>query len=516
MDLLRKKAAQIIFPRLGSNMPPPVRVSEDFDRFRRLHEKYQFGGLVLFNGHHQHTPESLASLQRMSDKPLLVASDIERGAGQQIEGATLFPHAMACARAGTEAVAAFGRITAEEAIASGIHIAFAPVTDVNANPRNPIIGIRAFGSDPDTVALHVETYIRACRSAGLLTAAKHFPGHGDTATDSHAELPVVASARDALWQTELPPFQRAIAAGTDLIMTAHVSYPALDPANRPATRSRAILTDLLRDRMQFAGAIISDSLIMQAIQPADDTLAAFAADLLNAGLDILLDPLDPEAMLEAVVEAVRDGRVAMGVLDQAVSRVNTLRATLRARLGDDIFHHPPAGLTEKLGCEAHARQAAAIARAAITRVAGAPAFQPVHEVAGKTMALFVTPYQTRLDPAPAPVRDALAGLFPHMAYEALNADDPPADRERIVRKALESDKLLLFVVSRPAAWHSYGLPAHLYDTVQHLTRRVPTTLVALGDPHLLDAYPDAAVRLSTCSDVPASQRAVVRYLLEEN
>ncbi len=337
MDELRKKAAQIIFPRLGSNMPPPIRVHEDFDRFQRLHEKHQFGGLVLFNGHKTHTPETLTALQRISREPLLVSSDIERGAGQQIEGATLFPHAMACARAGEEAVATLARITAEEALAAGIHIAFAPVTDVNSNPQNPIIGIRAFGTEPESTGRFAATYIRSCRETGLLTTAKHFPGHGDTATDSHAELPVVNKSLAALQKTELPAFKSAIHAGAELVMTAHVVYPALGDDKNPATLSTAILTDLLRNEIHFGGAVISDSLIMKAIQPAEGPTPQYAAQLLNAGLDILLDPIDPEAMLEAVTEAVSGGLVTERRLDSALERVRHLRAIMRQRFGENIF-----------------------------------------------------------------------------------------------------------------------------------------------------------------------------------
>ena len=194
-------------------MPPPIRVEEDADRFRKLHNKYQFGGLVLFNGHKDHTPKILSELQRMSEVSLLVASDIERGTGQQIEGATLFPHAMACGKAGDEAVKTFAKITAQEALASGIHIAFSPVADVNSNPRNPIIGIRAFGTQPDDVSRHVSTFIRTCKKEGLLTTAKHFPGHGDTETDSHAEMPVITSSLKTFNNTELPPSQKAPCSG---------------------------------------------------------------------------------------------------------------------------------------------------------------------------------------------------------------------------------------------------------------------------------------------------------------
>ena len=340
MDRLRAKAAQVVFPRLGSNMPPPVRVSEDIDRFRPLQEKYQFGGIVLFNGDTTHTPAVLTDLQRHATKPILVASDIERGTGQQIAGATLFPHARACAIAGTAAVRDFAEVTAKEALACGIHITFGPVADVNSNPKNPIIGIRSFGADADEVQQHVQTYVKTCRQIGLLTTAKHFPGHGDTATDSHAMLPVVDKDLPGLVKVEFPPFVEAIKSGTDLVMTAHVAFPTLHDATTPATLSAPILQQVLRKKLAFEGAIISDSLIMKAIQPTDGNMARYAANLINAGLDILLDPLEPVAMVEGLVAAIDANLLDEAQLDKAIARIDQLRKRITDKFGPAFFANP--------------------------------------------------------------------------------------------------------------------------------------------------------------------------------
>ena len=406
MSDLQKKAARVIFPRLGSNMPPPVRVAEDIERFRKLHEQYQFGGLVLFNGDKNDTPHILSELQKIS--PTLVASDIERGAGQQIAGGTLFPHALACARAGNDAVAAFGQITAREALACGVHIAFTPVADVNSNPRNPIIGIRAFGTAPDEVCHAVQTFISASQKEGLLTTAKHFPGHGDTATDSHAELPVVSRTIENYRTLEQPPFAAAIQAGAELIMTAHIVYPAFDQEQRAATISPPILQDLLRGDLGFKGTVISDSLIMKAIQPEAGEMAQYAANLLNAGLDILLDPIDPELMVEAVVQAITDKLVPLERLENAITHIDALRQKLTRRFGPSFFtdggRH---GALDQVGCAQHVTTAKQIAGNAILHLRGTPFsckdVATKEEVSAKKLAVFVTPYKTRLDPTHAPI-----------------------------------------------------------------------------------------------------------------
>ena len=510
MQSLQKKAAQVIFPRLGSNMPPPVRVREDFDRFCALQETYQFGGLVLFNGHKTHTPPLLKALQEKSEVPLLVASDIERGAGQQIEGATLFPHAMACGQAGAEAVKHFARITAEEALACGIHIAFTPVADVNSNPLNPIIGIRSFGDQTLAVNEHVKTFIAACQAAGLLTTAKHFPGHGDTATDSHKELPVVASDFDALSQTELPPFTTAIASGVDLIMTAHVSFPALDASEKPATLSKTMLTDILRNQLGFEGAIISDSLIMKAIQPSHGSMAQYAADLLNAGLDILLDPIDPIAMHTGVVEAVEQGLLSETRLDEAIEQIHALRTKLTERFGPSFFQNPAQNTT--VGGNLNLSQAKEVAGKAIKVQKGSAVFCPGPQEAAHHLALYITPYRTRLDPTTTPVETALKEKYLGLNYVEVDAGTSDDEFKSILEQAQQSEGVLALVVSKPAAWHNYGLPDGLHQFVEQLTKLTPTTLVSLGDAHILKNYPSSVNQLCTFSDVPASQEALVRLL----
>ncbi|MEX0747880.1 MAG: glycoside hydrolase family 3 N-terminal domain-containing protein, partial [Rhodothermales bacterium] len=333
---LEEKAAQLIFARLGSNMPPPVRVSEDIDRFSALLDDVPLGGLIIFNGSYPETPRALEVLQKRSKTPLLVTADMERGVGQQIRGATVFPHAMAFSAAGKEMLARAARVQAREALACGVHVTFSPVADVNRDPRNPIIATRAFGTDPEESAALVRTFIRGCRTEGLLTTAKHFPGHGNTSRDSHEEMPVVESSRNELTEYDLLPFAAAVDEGVDLIMTAHVLFPALDP-NHPATLSEKILRGLLREEMGYTGAVVTDSLLMGAISRSHADPGLQAAALVKAGVDILLDVPDPGAAWKGIVHAVEEGSLEPGLVDEAAGRVLALKQRLAARFGPDVF-----------------------------------------------------------------------------------------------------------------------------------------------------------------------------------
>ncbi len=511
MPTLFEKAAQLVMVRLGSNMPPPVTVAEDAERVARLLERYPLGGLVVFNGTRDETPGVLAALQAHSPFPLLVGTDMERGVGQQLRGATVFPHAMAFSRLGDEAedaVETAARIAAREALACGIHITFAPVADVNLDPRNPIIATRAFGSDPATAARLAAAYVRGARAEGLLTTAKHFPGHGNTAADSHAELPVVRSDRATWERTDAVPFRATLAAGTDLVMTAHLAYPALDPSGAPATASPRILRDLLRREMGFTGAVITDSLLMGAIRTDDS--GAQAAALVRAGVDLLLDVPDPGAAVEGLVRAVEAGTLAADRLDEAFRRVQALKQRLVDRFGPDVFTRPPAA---PVGSAAHRARADDVAFRALTVHRTPGPLLPEADGDGLLVVL-VRPHASHLDPPEAPLGAMLRTALPRAAYAEAGPDAGPDVFDRITAQALRARRVVLALVVKPAAWHAFGLRPAQQAFADRLAGRRPVEVVALGSPTILERFPAAPVHACTYSDVEPSQRALVRFLRE--
>ncbi|MGA1262974.1 MAG: glycoside hydrolase family 3 N-terminal domain-containing protein [Prochlorothrix sp.] len=284
------------------------------------------GGVILLGGSGPELALRTQQLQEWAEIPLLLAADIEEGVGQRFAGASWMPPPLALGAIARRDLALaqdyarrFGRLTAQEAVALGLNWVLAPVADVNNNPQNPVINVRAFGETPEIVADLVAAFIEGCQGQGVLTTAKHFPGHGDTAIDSHLELPELPHSRDRLETLEWVPFQRAIAAGVSSIMTAHLQVPSLD-LYRPATLSHAVLTGILRQQWGFEGVIVTDALMMQAIT---QNYGAMEAPILalEAGADVVLMPVDPPRAIAAIVEAVEQGRIPEDHIHQSLERL---------------------------------------------------------------------------------------------------------------------------------------------------------------------------------------------------
>lgn len=276
------------------------------------------GGFIVFGGTRDAVAALTAQLRAGSRHPLLIAADLERGAGQQFAGCTPLPPLAALGSLGDPmALRVAGRLTAREALAVGVNWTYAPVADLDLEPDNPIVGTRSLGSDPAAVSAMVAECIDAIQGEGMLACAKHFPGHGRTTTDSHAVLPVVTASREQL-QVDLTPFVAAIDAGVASVMTAHVAYPALDPSGAPATCSRTIVHGLLREELGFDGLVITDALIMGGVQDEGGEGHA-AARAIIAGCDLLLYPNDPVAALRGI-ENIAGRSVSRTQLDASLAR----------------------------------------------------------------------------------------------------------------------------------------------------------------------------------------------------
>ena len=284
------------------------------------------GGVIFLGGSAGELAHRSQQVQNWAKIPLFVAADIEEGVGQRFSGATWFPPPMAIGalakhnpKGASEYAAQMGAIIASEALAIGINWLFAPVVDVNNNPDNPVINVRAFGETPEVVSQLATAFIQGAQAYPVLTTAKHFPGHGDTATDSHLDLPVLPHSPDRLAEIELPPFQAAIAAGVDAVMSAHLLIPSWDD-KFPATLSQRILTEQLRQKLTFPGLIVTDALVMGAIANRYGSREA-AVLAVEAGADILLMPVDPEGAIAAVCAAVESDRISPERIRSSVERI---------------------------------------------------------------------------------------------------------------------------------------------------------------------------------------------------
>ncbi|HEY9769867.1 MAG TPA: glycoside hydrolase family 3 N-terminal domain-containing protein [Coleofasciculaceae cyanobacterium] len=288
--------------------------------------EFNLGGVILLGGSSIELQARSQQLQNWAKIPLLIAADVEEGIGQRFPGGTWFPPPMALSaiyqqnRSRAQQYATqIGKITAQEALAVGINWLLAPVVDVNNNPDNPVINIRAFGDRPEVVAALTTAFINGAKSYPILTTAKHFPGHGDTATDSHLDLPSIPHTESRLAAIELPPFQQAIAADVDSVMTAHLLIPAWD-RHKPATLSANIVTERLRKQLGFEGLVVTDALIMGGITKyaSPEEVAVMAVE---AGSDILLMPDNPEVAIASIYAAVTSGRIAEQRIQQSLARI---------------------------------------------------------------------------------------------------------------------------------------------------------------------------------------------------
>lgn len=438
------------------------------------------GGLLLFRGDIRTTPPLVAELRRAAPHPLIIMSDLERGAGQQVAGLPDLPWAMAFGAADdADLTYRAGRLTAAGARAAGIDLVLAPVADVNSNPRNPIIDIRSFGDDPERVSRHVEAFVRGVRDGGAASCAKHFPGHGATEADSHAALPVIGDPLDVVRSRDLAPFRAAAAAGADAVMTAHVLVPARDP-HRVASRSPR-WHRLLREEIGFAGLVVTDALLMEGAGSEGDA----AREALAAGADLLLAPRDPFAVAEAL-DAADPGRAR-----EALARQDALLARVAARTPAD-----PAG-DPALADE--------VARRAVTLVRAEPGVLPVRDAPIVVLrvgagGVLHDPPEDGDDPRPfgRPVR-------------AIDGADLTAVREALA--AGGAGPIVCEVVTAPRAWaEPPRLTPELAAVLDEAARARPLVLVSRGSPYVVGQVPGAAVALAAFGPDVAVRRAARRAL----
>lgn len=339
MDISREELGQMIVVRASGHLLDHQREYPHWESpeatLRDWIENLNVGGVILLGASAVEVSQRTRQLQRWSKHRLLIAADIEEGLGQRFSGGTHFPPPMSLAAIAAKdelkAIALakqMGLIVAEEALAIGINWLLAPVVDVNNNPNNPVINVRAFGSCSSVVSKLTRAFIEGVQAFPALASAKHFPGHGDTAIDSHLELPTIEQDIERLMRLEIPPFISAISAEVASIMTAHLLIPAWDQKN-PATLSRAIITELLRKKLGFQGLIVTDALIMGGISkyysPAEIALKA-----VEAGVDILLMPEDPHLAIDSIYQALETGRLDSQQIEQSLKRIARYKAKLSA------------------------------------------------------------------------------------------------------------------------------------------------------------------------------------------
>ena len=503
-------------------------------------------GPFLLRNQPYETAMLINQLQRDSALPLITAADFERGLSMRMYGASVFPHAMAFGASGRLDLAEqFGKITAEEARAVGIHWNFFPVADVNSNPANPIINTRSFGEDPDRVSDFVNAYIKGAHEGGMLATVKHFPGHGDTGTDSHLELASVSGDESHLEKMELVPFKRAIDGGVDSVMVAHVTVPAIEPdPTLVATTSRRVTTDLLKEKLGFKGIVITDGLEMNGLMrlyassPNPSGAACVAA--LKAGNDILLIPPDLDSGYRGVLEAARSGEIPKQQIDESVLKILKAKASLglnKARLVDiDEIGH-------EVGRQENIAVGQKVADAAVTLVReGSPVlplqrtnvgthgyvnpYTVVEQISNRVVAvLFIEDIRTE---AGRTFERSLRARIPDAKVMYVDPRLAGALSDSVVSAVQQAEKVIAAVYVAPVpgkvvrnASGDLRNTVSLTDDSGNLLRRMlqvagpKTVVIAMGNPYFGEDFPEIQNYLCTFSNTTVSELSAVKALFGE-
>ena len=503
----RQKIAQLVVPWLGGNY-----MALDDSAFQiatRWVDTLEVGGIIISVGGPYDIAAKLNTLQRRSKLPLLVSADLEWGAAMRVVGATAFPYVMAAGATGDARDAyTIGRVAALEGRAVGIHVNFAPDADVNNNPLNPIINIRSFGEDPRAVAKLVRGYVHGLQDNGMLATLKHFPGHGDTDADTHIGLPAINATYARLDSIELVPFRAGIDAGAQVVMSAHIAFPAFT-GDAPATLSPAMLTGVLRDSLKFKGLVVTDALQMGAIVTKYGAGEA-AVRAFEAGSDLILMPADPDSAIASMMGALGSGRISASRLDTSVRRVLEIKRNLGLFTRRTV---PLDSIARVVGSKTFQDAADDIAQRSVTLVRDTSA--TVARLRANRSRMAIIAYG-----------DELNSYVGQRMLELMRAGGDTVGFFRLwpmsgplsydsARVVINRAPTVIFAMNvRPiAAKGAIALPDSLARLIMATDSVKPTVLVSLGSPYLLNQTPTVKSYLIAWSGVRPAERAAARALL---
>jgi len=514
---LDEKIGQMIA--VGANAVFMNRESDEYKQLRHQIVNNKVGGLILSRSQVWATAMLTNRLQEMAKVPLLVSADLEMGPGMRLEDTTWWPPNMAVAATGETKYAWLqGSYTAREARAAGINWLYAPVADVNNNPNNPVINVRSYGEDPQTVGAFVSAFVEGAQTAGALATAKHFPGHGGTATDSHIDLPVVDVSKERLENVELVPFRAAIASGVGSIMTAHIALPQIEPepaaplrslgesnapaVTLPATLSPKIVTGVLRDELKFKGLVVTDAMEMAGVAARYDA-ATSAVQAVKAGADMILKPPDIDAAIRAIKQAVDRGDISEARINASVERILRAKAALGLNERRTVDLNEVDRLVSDPQFNAVAQE---IANRSITLVRDERKSVPL----GKTQLLAITFTDDENRAVTQPFIAELRRSGAQVDAITLDIRSTDSDLERVRSQLTEPAVAVVYCVSvRSVALPPMG--ARLAAEIGKV--KAPVIVISFGNPYLLGAMPAVPAYIAAYSPYPVSQRAAAHALL---
>ncbi|MGZ7042315.1 MAG: glycoside hydrolase family 3 protein [Thermoanaerobaculia bacterium] len=501
---LEERVGQLFVP--GANGRFMNATSPTYRRLERLVRERHVGGIIWFESNVYETAFLNRRLQAASRAGLLISADLEAGMGMRFFDTTFWPPAMAIAATGDVTLAErAGRAVAIESRAVGVNHILAPVCDVNVHPDNPVINARSFGEDPAAVARYSCAFLKGVQSERVLATAKHFPGHGDTHVDSHRTLPTLDVSRERLERVELVPFRAAIDAGVASVMIGHLAVPALDPSGDPATVSSPIINDLLRRHLGFNGLVVSDAFdmggLIEKFHPGEAAVRA-----IEAGQDQILMPEDVDAAIDAVIAAVKSGRISAQRVDESVRRILEAkrRTTFDVASDDEIFRI--------VDSEASRDLAAEIAQRAITRVRESPGALPIAQDA-RVVTIVISELTEAANPLPE-LEDELSERLDHEP-QIFFLDAPAIDAAAAVEAASRADVVLLaFAVRAKSGAGTIAIPPAARQAIEQITMS-KVIAVSFGSPYLLRESPNVPTYLCAYGVQPPLQVAAVQALFSE-
>ncbi|HVJ05375.1 MAG TPA: glycoside hydrolase family 3 protein [Candidatus Saccharimonadales bacterium] len=530
--------------------------SPDYLSLRDAIRKYHIGGFGLTAMNEgpfllKNQPLEAAALtnqlQHESPYPLIIAGDFERGLSMRIDGTTVFPHAMTFGAAGDrDSAYQFGKITAREARSIGVHWNWFPVADVNSNPENPIINTRSFSEDPEKVSELVSAYIAGAHSGGMLTTVKHFPGHGDTNTDTHLTLARVGGDRQRLNRVELVPFKSAIEAGVDAVMVAHLTVPAIEPdVKRPASISAAVVTGLLKEELGFRGLVVTDGMAMGALTQfftgTDSEISAKSAvEAVKAGDDMVIVPLDIEGAYNGLLDAVRNGEISQARIDESVTKILRMKASLglnRKRYVD------LSAVTREIARPENVALAQGIADRGVTLIRDNHEILPIKSTTAplKTSASFQshpdeTDASTVLVVFSDDTRSTEGGRMfvkqfrsrmPNVKVFSVDEKSSNTQKSELISRVENATRVVVVAEAFPSGGRtvrkngkeigSAGLDEESGSLLAKIVSigKSKTAVVAFGNPYIVTAIPEVQTYLCTFSNTTASAISAVRALFGE-
>jgi beta-N-acetylhexosaminidase len=546
---LRDRAAQMVWPWILGDYTS--RDDAAYRRIERMFREQHLGGLIMSVGSPTEIAAKLNSLQAASPLPLLVGADLETGAwfrarggyfipnALDLGGSTPFPYEMGIGATRDESLAyAMGRVTAREGRALGIHMAFAPVLDVNNNPKNPVISLRSFGENPQLVARLGTAFVRGIQENGMLATAKHFPGHGDTEQNSHLELARVTASRARLDSVELVPFRAAIEAGVRGVMTFHGDLPALDPSGGPATLSPRVMTDLLKGQLGFRGILVTDALDMNGAL-GKSGMGEVTQKAVEAGNDVLLMPTDVVVAIDAVVAGVQSGRFTEARINESVRKLLIAKHEMGLHQNRYVDVQQ---MRSVVGDSANRAVAGVAAERAVTLVKDSLGIVPLGRLPRTARIVSIT-LAPRVDLAAgttfnAELRNTFPGLrsltlSPESLYGAASGEGAgaavtggtytaspqpalfPASVDNALRAAQGADVVIVssyFGASSSTA--SLAAPLGMADLLTRLQRNGSRVVLAtFSNPYIGSELPATSAYVIAWSFSPPSQRATARALL---